>query len=57
MDGSKSLRKVKKEFLKNLVSLNLKIYAYFFLGKKSPLWVVKYECFEYGLRYVEIKSF
>ena len=57
MDGSKSLRKVKKEFFKNLVSLNLKICAAFFLGKESPLRIVKYECFEYGLRYVEIKSF
>ena len=29
----------------------------FFLGKKSLLWIVKFEGFEYGLRYVEIKSF
>ena len=30
MDGSKSLREVKKEFFKNLISLNMKVYAYFF---------------------------
>lgn len=33
IDGTKSLRKVKKEFLKNLISLDLKICAYFFSWK------------------------
>lgn len=33
MDGTKSIRKVKKEFFKNLISLDLKICAYFFSWK------------------------
>lgn len=58
MDGSKSLRKVKKEFFKKLDIIKLeKLCFFFFLGKRSPLWIVKYKCFDYGLGYVEIKSF
>ena len=35
MDGSKSLREVKKDFFKNSISLNMKVYAYFFPWKEK----------------------
>lgn len=53
----------KESFSKKLGIMKLERLCLYFhplpqlLGKKSPLWIVKYEWFECGLRYVGIKSF